>query len=89
MSWENTLKAKKKIPNKRIRDFIDKIMETVEDKITVREVTQHLLKKLGVMGMQEKPTSIRNYLFGWHSEKSEEFDSNIMRVEDYYQDLEE
>ena len=32
---------------------------------------------------------VKNYLFGWYSEKTEEFDPNIIQVSDYYYDLEE
>jgi len=87
MKWENILKRRKKIPNKRTRDTVDAYMETVEGKTTIRDVTQHLMKKLGVFGMQDKPKNLKNYLFGWYSEKMEEFDPNIMQVADYYYDL--
>ena len=87
MNWTNILKIKKPVPNKRVRDVVDEFMEGVDGKVTVREVNQHVLKKLGVMGMSQKPTALRNYLYGWHSEKIESFDPNTMRADDYYFDL--
>ena len=89
MSWKDIIKARKEIPNKKIRKEIDNFVNNSEDKVTVREVNQHLLKKLGIVGMAAKPKSIKTYLFGWHTEKAKEFDSNKERKSDYYYDLEE
>ena len=85
--WKKILKARKAIPNKKIRNEIDKFVNSSDKKFTVREVNQHLLKKLGVAGMASRPASIKTYLFGWHTEKAEEFDSNKERKEDYFYDL--
>ena len=84
---EGISKAKKKIPNKRIRDAIDEFVNAQDRKVTVREVQQEIIKKLGVMGMTEKPGSVKNYLFGWHTDKAEQFDPNIHRKDDFYYDL--
>tara|TARA_B100001287_G_C22660204_1_gene519944 strand:- start:484 stop:1005 length:522 start_codon:yes stop_codon:yes gene_type:complete len=82
-------KAKKKIPRKAIRDEIDKYVNSQDGKVTVREVQQALIRKLGVMGLTEKPASVKNYLFGWHTEKAEAFDPNIHRKDDFYYELED
>ncbi len=84
---EGISKARKRIPIKRIRDAIDNFVNSQDDKITVRQVQQAIIKKFGVMGMTQKPGSVKNYLFGWHTEKSEEFDPNIHRKEDFYYEL--
>ena len=47
------------------------------------------MKKLGVVGMASKPATIKNYLFGWHTEKAEEFDPNIERKDDYFYEIKE
>ena len=86
MSWENIIKRKKPVPNASARKKIDEFMATVEGKVTVRDVLKHLMKKMGVM--MPNPKTVRVYLFGWHSEKVEDFDPNTMRVDDYYYDLE-
>ena len=87
MEWTNILKRKKPVPPKNVRDVIDEFMSSVDGKTSVRDVNQHVLKKLGVLGMSQKPRAIRNYLFGWHSDKIDSFDPNTMRSEDYYYDL--
>lgn len=89
MSWKDIIKARKKIPNKKIRDEIDRFLNSVDKKVTVREVNQHLIKKLGVGGMAARPASIKTYLFGWHTEKAEDFDSNVDRKDDYFYEIKE
>ena len=89
MSWEDILKNRKQVPDKKMRDAIDKFVNSKEGKTSIKEVNQHLLKKFGVMAMKSPPRTIRTYLFGWHSDKTEEFDPNTMRADDYYYDLEE
>tara|TARA_R110002012_G_scaffold183332_6_gene349747 strand:- start:21447 stop:21716 length:270 start_codon:yes stop_codon:yes gene_type:complete len=89
MSWKDIIKARKPVPPKFIRDEIDKFMSTVEGKVRFKEVNQHLMKKMGMRAMSVKPNAVRTYLYGWHSDKAEEFDPNVMRVDDYYYDLEE
>lgn len=74
------------MPNASARKKIDEFMATVDGKVTVRDVARHLMKTMGVMMPATK--TIRVYLFGWHSEKIENFDPNTMKVEDYYYDLE-
>ena len=49
MSWKDIIKARRVIPNKKIRKEIDNFVNNSEDKVTVREVNQHLLKKLGIV----------------------------------------
>lgn len=44
MSWKDIIKARRVIPNKKIRKEIDNFVNNSEDKVTVREVNQHLLK---------------------------------------------
>ena len=87
MTWEDIIKRRKPVPPKFVRDEIDKFMSTVEGKVRFKEVQHHLMKKLGMRAMNVKPTYTRTYLYGWHSDKVEEFDPNIMRVDDYYYDL--
>lgn len=89
MSWKDIIKARKAIPNKKIRDEIDRFLNSVDKKVTVREVNQHLIKKLGVVGMAARPASIKTYLFGWHTEKAEDFDPNVDRKDDYFYEIKE
>ena len=81
--------SKKGNCNKKIRDEIDRFLNSVDKKVTVKEVNQHLIKKLGVVGMATKPASIKNYLFGWHTEKAEDFNANVERKDDYFYEIKE
>tara|TARA_R110002012_G_scaffold184446_4_gene350975 strand:- start:18318 stop:18590 length:273 start_codon:yes stop_codon:yes gene_type:complete len=88
MTWENIIKRRKPVPKKNIRRLIDKYVEEADGKVSVRDVNQHLMKKLGIMYTDTtKVNHLRNYLYGWHSEKTDSFDPNVMEVSDYYYDL--
>lgn len=87
MKWANILKRRKPVPPKFIRDEIDKFMSTVEGKVRFKEVQQHLMKRMGMRAMAVRPAMIKTYLYGWHSDKVEEYDPNVMRVDDYHYDL--
>ena len=74
--WFSILKAKAAVPNARTRKEIDKYMETVEGKVSVRDVKDAIIKKLGIFA-DTKGNKILNYTMGWHHEKMEDYNEDI------------
>jgi len=80
--WFSILKAKSVVPNARTRKEIDKYMETVDGKITVRDVKDAMIKKLGIFA-DTAGNKFLNYLMGWHHEKMEDYNEDIKHYMDY------
>lgn len=80
--WFEILKAKQFVPNPRNRKAIDKYMETVEGKVTVKDVKNAMLKKLGIFADTDK-NKYRNYLMGWHYEKMEDYNEDMKHYTEY------
>jgi len=81
--WFDILKSGKKyVPNARTRKEVDKYMEKVEGKTTVRDVRNGIIKKLGVFADTDKD-KLLNYLMGWHHEKMEDYNEDIKHYTEY------
>ena len=80
--WFEILKAKQFVPNPRNRKAIDKYMETVEGKVTVKDVKDAMLKKLGIFADTDKNKYL-NYLMGWHHEKMEDYNEDMKHYTEY------
>tara|TARA_Y100000004_G_scaffold172257_1_gene208927 strand:+ start:152 stop:418 length:267 start_codon:yes stop_codon:yes gene_type:complete len=80
--WFSILKAKALTPNARTRKAIDAYMETVEGKITVADVKDAMMKKLGIFADVDR-SKLLNYLMGWHHEKMEHYDESQKHYTEY------
>lgn len=80
--WFNILKSKTLIPNARTRKAIDTYMETVEGQITVADVKDAMMKKLGIFADVDK-NKLLNYLMGWHHEKMVHYNENDKHYMEY------
>ena len=80
--WYNILKRKRNVPNARTRKEIDNYMETVDEKIKVRDVRNAMIKKLGIFADTDK-NKLLNYLMGWHHEKMIDYNEDVKHYKEY------